>query len=74
MIDYLERQNISISSISLRKFDFSTAEVSLITSVPGYHNGRNLYSYGHMKVRNLLSKLPKSIAHQTIICQVCNNK
>ncbi|KAL2642241.1 hypothetical protein R1flu_009828 [Riccia fluitans] len=38
-------------------FDYSTATVRLVASVPGYHSGTNLLKYGHMKLRSVLAEL-----------------
>lgn len=41
---------------SLRAYDFSSASAVLIPSVPGKHSGKNLYKYGHMRVRAVLER------------------
>eukprot|EP00903_Cladosiphon_okamuranus_P008270 g7959.t1 len=41
---------------SLAAYDFSAANVTLIPSVPGRHEGKNLYKYGHMRVRRVLQR------------------
>eukprot|EP00928_Gymnodinium_smaydae_P084681 TRINITY_DN6796_c0_g2_i1.p1 TRINITY_DN6796_c0_g2~~TRINITY_DN6796_c0_g2_i1.p1 ORF type:complete len:719 (-),score=122.58 TRINITY_DN6796_c0_g2_i1:70-2187(-) len=63
----------------LRKYDFSSAAVSLVASVPGYHTGSEMYEWGHMRLRRLLAShasLPPSWtssatdgAEEGIICQ-----
>jgi tyrosyl-DNA phosphodiesterase-1 len=35
----------------LKKFDFSTAKVALIPSVPGVHKGNKMHRYGHLRVK-----------------------
>ncbi|PIA31917.1 hypothetical protein AQUCO_04700050v1 [Aquilegia coerulea] len=46
--------NVKIISSFFRRFDYSSAAVRLIASVPGYHNGPNLKKWGHMKLRTIL--------------------
>ncbi|CAN0317470.1 unnamed protein product, partial [Ectocarpus fasciculatus] len=40
----------------LSAYDFSSANVTLIPSVPGRHKGKDLYKYGHMRVRAVLAR------------------
>eukprot|EP00884_Botryococcus_braunii_P012229 jgi/Botrbrau1/21006/Bobra.0144s0022.1 len=40
----------------IARHDFSSARATLVGSVPGPHKGRNLSSWGHMKVRKELAK------------------
>lgn len=44
----------------MRQYDFQTARVALVTSVPGTgknkHKGRDAHRYGHMRIRALLSR------------------
>ncbi|XP_031500494.1 tyrosyl-DNA phosphodiesterase 1 [Nymphaea colorata] len=69
LVDYLEKLkwpglNVSIpvagsatiNSSFFRKFDFSSASVRLIASVPGYHSGGSLKKWGHMKLRSVLQE------------------
>lgn len=51
LVDYIERVAGRRHCARIREFDFTTANAVLVTSVPGYHNGRALNSYGHMKIR-----------------------
>eukprot|EP00871_Galdieria_phlegrea_P001157 jgi/Galph1/2041/GphlegSOOS_G706.1 len=44
----------------LQKYDFSSAGVVLVPSVPGYHRGKKLHSYGHMALRQCISKYVKT--------------
>lgn len=47
---------------SLRQYDFTSARVALVPSVPGTrpkHKGADLYKYGHMRVRGLLETEPR---------------
>ncbi|CAL9121280.1 unnamed protein product [Musa textilis] len=46
--------NVTINASFFRKFDYSSAMVRLIASVPGYHTGANLNKWGHMKLRSVL--------------------
>ncbi|XP_024159810.1 tyrosyl-DNA phosphodiesterase 1 isoform X3 [Rosa chinensis] len=39
-----------------KKFDYSSAAVRLIASVPGYHTGNNMKKWGHMKLRTVLQE------------------
>ncbi|KAF3779977.1 Tyrosyl-DNA phosphodiesterase 1 [Nymphaea thermarum] len=69
LVDYLEKLkwpglnvsipvagNATINSSFFRKFDFSSASVRLIASVPGYHSGGSLKKWGHMKLRSVLQE------------------
>ena len=68
LVDYLQRQGMPESiSKRVRDFDFSTTEDILVTSVPGYHRDDSLTRYGHMKVRQYLSRCADST--QPIIAQ-----
>ncbi|CAL5345833.1 unnamed protein product [Camellia sinensis] len=48
--------NFNINSTFFKKFDYSSAAVRLIGSVPGYHKGPNLKKWGHMKLRTILQE------------------
>lgn len=48
--------NCKINSLFFRKFDYSSASVRLIASVPGYHSGPSLRKWGHMKLRTVLQE------------------
>ncbi|KAG0470915.1 hypothetical protein HPP92_017615 [Vanilla planifolia] len=48
--------NVNICASFFKKFDYSSAVVRLIASVPGYHSGSNLKKWGHMKVRSVLEE------------------
>lgn len=39
---------------ALRRYDFSDASITLVTSIPGIHSGESLLRYGHLKVRQTL--------------------
>ncbi|WOL15127.1 hypothetical protein Cni_G23908 [Canna indica] len=47
--------NVNINAAFFKKFDYSSAKVRLIASVPGYHTGSNLNKWGHMKLRSVLN-------------------
>ncbi|KAJ4703195.1 Tyrosyl-DNA phosphodiesterase 1 [Melia azedarach] len=48
--------NFKINPSFFKKFDYSSAAVRLIASVPGYHTGPNLKKWGHMKLRTVLQE------------------
>ncbi|XP_042517578.1 tyrosyl-DNA phosphodiesterase 1 isoform X2 [Macadamia integrifolia] len=48
--------NVTINSSFFKKFNYSSAAVRLIASVPGYHTGPNLKKWGHMKLRTILQE------------------
>ncbi|KAM7506215.1 hypothetical protein LguiB_005119 [Lonicera macranthoides] len=50
------RGNFKINASFFKKFDYSSATVRLIASVPGYHSGANLKKWGHMKLRSVLQE------------------
>ncbi|CAM9593064.1 unnamed protein product [Scytosiphon promiscuus] len=58
MADYFEHMGGPAAEWgrSLAAYDFSSANVTLIPSVPGRHFGKNLHKYGHMRVRAVLAK------------------
>nr|XP_016493900.1 PREDICTED: tyrosyl-DNA phosphodiesterase 1-like isoform X2 [Nicotiana tabacum] len=45
-----------INSLFFKRFDYSSASVRLIASVPGYHSGPSLKKWGHMKLRTILQE------------------
>uniref|UniRef100_A0A1D1XM86 Tyrosyl-DNA phosphodiesterase 1 n=1 Tax=Anthurium amnicola TaxID=1678845 RepID=A0A1D1XM86_9ARAE len=47
---------VNINSSFFKKFDYSSAVVRLVASVPGYHVGPNLKRWGHMKLRAVLEE------------------
>ncbi len=49
---------------ALRAFDYSTARVALVASVPGAHKGQAMASYGHLRLRALLAQ--QHFAHKFI--------
>lgn len=54
MKDYLKHLKVPYD-FNLSFYDFSKVSVKLVTSVPGVHSASNLYKYGHMKLRKILS-------------------
>ncbi|KAI0529672.1 hypothetical protein KFK09_002226 [Dendrobium nobile] len=48
--------DVNINASFFKKFDYSSASVRLIASVPGYHSGPNLKKWGHMKMRTVLEE------------------
>eukprot|EP00927_Polykrikos_kofoidii_P065749 TRINITY_DN61465_c0_g1_i1.p1 TRINITY_DN61465_c0_g1~~TRINITY_DN61465_c0_g1_i1.p1 ORF type:complete len:677 (-),score=82.12 TRINITY_DN61465_c0_g1_i1:179-2209(-) len=52
---YLDRCG-GFDTACLSRYDFSTAAAALVASVPGYHRGRDLSDWGHMRLRELLSR------------------
>ncbi|CAN0050566.1 unnamed protein product, partial [Laminaria digitata] len=61
LVDYLEKVGGPAADFgrTLRQYDFGSARVALVPSVPGtgktQHKGAGLHKYGHMRVRSLLS-------------------
>ncbi|PWA63245.1 tyrosyl-DNA phosphodiesterase [Artemisia annua] len=51
-----ELGNVSFNSSFFKRFDYSSATVRLIASVPGYHTGSNIKKWGHMKLRSVLQE------------------
>ena len=58
---------------ALRAYDFSTAAVAIVSSVPGYHTSGDLHAWGHLRLRKLLGLHATGSYHpeasQGIICQ-----
>lgn len=56
---------------SIAKYDFSSAGVALISSVPGVHRGFSKTHFGHARLRELLlrEKIPASRSKSVAICQ-----
>ncbi|KAL0398727.1 UNVERIFIED_CONTAM: Tyrosyl-DNA phosphodiesterase 1 [Sesamum radiatum] len=48
--------SFTINPYFFKKFDYSSAVVRLIASVPGYHSGSSLTKWGHMKLRTVLQE------------------
>jgi len=66
--DYLI--SLGLKTNFLVEYSFEDVRVVLVTSVPGYHKGEKLFSYGHMKIRKWLSNEVKSqMDKSTLIAQ-----
>ncbi|KAH9325792.1 hypothetical protein KI387_005970, partial [Taxus chinensis] len=48
--------DVIINAAYFRRFDYSDAEVRLVASVPGYHQGPKMEKWGHMKIRTILQE------------------
>ncbi|KAI4368211.1 hypothetical protein MLD38_016795 [Melastoma candidum] len=48
--------NRTLNPSFFKKFNYQDAAVRLIASVPGYHLGKNLNKWGHMKLRSTLQQ------------------
>ncbi|KAL8461355.1 hypothetical protein ACS0TY_032727 [Phlomoides rotata] len=48
--------SFNINPSFFKKFDYNSAMVRLIASVPGYHSGSSLKKWGHMKLRTVLQE------------------
>lgn len=57
----------------LEAYDFSTAAVALVASVPGYHRGAEISAWGHRRLRALLAAHaeapPPGAAAGGVVCQ-----
>lgn len=56
----------------LERYDFSSAAVAIVSSVPGYHSGPALLDWGSLRLRKLLerhAKPLKDVEGEGIICQ-----
>jgi len=53
LMDFVSKLKLSASF--LRDYDFLSAKVHLVASVSGYHTGKNIDQYGHMRLRSLLT-------------------
>lgn len=55
----------------IRKHDFSSAGVAIVSSVPGKHTGDNFAKFGHLRLRHLLSSeiLEHNADESAVICQ-----
>ncbi|XP_071720314.1 tyrosyl-DNA phosphodiesterase 1 isoform X2 [Rutidosis leptorrhynchoides] len=49
-----ELGDVRFNSSFFKRFDYNSATVRLIASVPGYHTGSNVKKWGHMKLRSVL--------------------
>ena len=70
ILDYIRRLGLPLISEKLKLFDYSSAKVFLITSVPGYHTD-NKEKYAHLKLKKLLSLYSSpSSSHSLLLNQV----
>lgn len=53
----------------LEKYDFSSIKDTFIGSVPGRHRSPEQSSWGHLRLRSILQKLPAQKKSNTVICQ-----
>eukprot|EP00299_Pterocystis_sp_00344_P006181 c17964_g1_i1.p1 GENE.c17964_g1_i1~~c17964_g1_i1.p1 ORF type:complete len:500 (+),score=93.51 c17964_g1_i1:26-1525(+) len=55
----------------IRQYDFSSATVRLLTSVPGRHVGSDINMNGHMQLRSILSlqNFPSEFRGSPVLCQ-----
>lgn len=69
---YLDRCG-GFSVSCLDRYDFSTAAAGLVASVPGYHRGREMRFWGHLRLRDLLATnatLPScTVIEDRVLCQ-----
>uniref|UniRef100_A0A7N0UE80 FHA domain-containing protein n=1 Tax=Kalanchoe fedtschenkoi TaxID=63787 RepID=A0A7N0UE80_KALFE len=63
--------NTKINPSFFNMFDYESAAVRLIGSVPGYHTGANMKKWGHMKLRTVLQecKFPKKFQKSPLVYQ-----
>nr|CCA15048.1 tyrosylDNA phosphodiesterase putative [Albugo laibachii Nc14] len=76
LIDYLihvDKIHLGELCLTLEKYDFSTANVALVASVPGTHKNRaiwiDMHKYGHLRMRRLLQTLEAWNNEYPLICQ-----
>ncbi|CAB5396546.1 unnamed protein product, partial [Rhizophagus irregularis] len=73
-MEYLESYGDKLNIIrnKVKEYDFSTIKAILIASIPGYHVNEKLELFGHMRLRNILSRVTVPLScklDSTIICQ-----
>ncbi|XP_011629341.1 tyrosyl-DNA phosphodiesterase 1 isoform X1 [Amborella trichopoda] len=63
--------NANITASFFGRFDYSSATVRLIASIPGYHQGPKLNKWGHMKLKTILkeSKFEKEFLGSPLVYQ-----
>lgn len=55
---------------SIRKYDFSSAGVALVTSVPGTHHGTQTNAHGYLRLKKLLQKHVDCVNEDSVaVCQ-----
>ncbi|KAG6554736.1 hypothetical protein Mapa_003755 [Marchantia paleacea] len=62
---------IKVNAEFFRIFDFSTATVRLVASVPGFHRDHDLSKFGHMKLQHLLrdERFDAEFIGSPLVCQ-----
>jgi tyrosyl-DNA phosphodiesterase-1 len=87
LVDYIQRLGVGSFCSIVRKYDFTSANAVLLTSVPGIFKGRvfnflwwlatgaEMHKFGHMRVRALLEKhsLSERFRKAPLLCQVLYN-
>lgn len=55
----------------INRYDFSSAGVALVSSVPGVHRGEAKHYFGHARLRSILEKerFPSDIGDTVAVCQ-----
>ncbi|KAJ8902831.1 hypothetical protein NDN08_006151 [Rhodosorus marinus] len=63
--------SLTLSQLSYPGYPCSLEAKSLVASVPGRHTGLDLHRFGHMRVRNLLSKEQMDVEAENapLVCQ-----
>ncbi|CCI44384.1 unnamed protein product [Albugo candida] len=72
LIDYLShlhQTHLRELCLTLKRYDFSTANVALVASVPGTHKNQDMHKYGHLRMRRLLQALDSWSKKYPLICQ-----
>jgi tyrosyl-DNA phosphodiesterase-1 len=72
--DYLQRQKAPAELLQrVALYNYSSARVILVSSVPGYHRAAQLENYGHAKLRRVLgpiiAELPDELRNATLLLQ-----
>eukprot|EP00249_Psilotum_nudum_P000761 c12868_g1_i1 orf=506-2593(-) len=69
--DLFGHGSLQVNASFLRKFDYSSASVRLVASVPGYHQGHELKKWGHMKLRTILEEqhFDEDFTHSPLVYQ-----
>ena len=68
LIDFWKHCTNGLNSKWLEKYDFSSAMVDLIPSIPGYHKSSQRNKYGHMRLRSLLERYDVK-SSKNVYCQ-----
>lgn len=67
----LKGQERQVVLTALDKYDFSSAGVAIVSSVPGVHRGQDRHRFGHARLRNLLEAnvIAESAQDSVAVCQ-----